>query len=339
MALRGRWLVAVVLVLVCFQVPSEADPGRSRPCRDGLTRHDHLAFARSAQGASDIWTVQGDGRGLRRLTSSGQDYQPAISPTGALIAFESRRDGNAELYLVRSDGTGLRRLTRTPMLREVRAAWHPDGRHIAFHSFPRDDTSLDNQELELLDVVTGSRRRLTSTPGAKEVKPAWSPDGKQIAFEAGEPAAAGAAPNDDIWVLRLADGRRTRLTDQPGREWFPAWSPDGRQIAFMSAPGGTFDLWVMRADGSGQQQITSAPTYDAEPTWAPDGSRIVYAEDDAVVVAPPGVYFGPQSSSSELVSVRPDGSGRHVITSGAIDASPSYQPCRQRPGKARSRLR
>jgi Tol biopolymer transport system component len=334
----SRPVMAGLLVLATAALPGSSDAGRGPSCGNGLTRHDRLVFSREVGGASNIWTARGDGSDVRRLTVSGQDYEPALSPSGELVAFESRRDGNAELYLVRTDGTGLRRLTHTPDRRELRAAWHPDGRRIAFHVLPRDDTSLDNPDLEVLDVVTGRREHLTSTPGVKEVKPSWSPDGKQVAFEAGDPAVATAAPNDDIWVLRVSDGRRTRVTDHPGREWFPAWSPDGRSIAFMSGRGGTFDVFVMRADGSDQHQVTNGTTYDAEPTWSPDGSRVVYAEDDAFVAPAPGVFAGTVTTRSDLVSVRPDGSGRMTITSGAIDHAPSYQPCRRRGGTARTKL-
>jgi len=331
----GRLVVAGLLVLAAAYQAGTSDAVRSRACGDGLRHHDRLVFARGPQGASNVWIMRGDGRDLRRLTTSGRDVQPALSPRGDLVAFESARDGNAELYVVRSDGSGLRRLTATPDRREVRPAWHPDGRRLAFHSLPRDDTSIDNPDLEVLDVVTGRRERLTSTPGAKEVKPAWSPDGRQIAFEAGEPAVATAAPNDDIWVLRLADGRRWRLTDHPGREWFPAWSPDGSSIAFMSGRAGTFDVFVMRADGSDQRPVTTGASYDTEPTWSPDGSRIVYAEDDALVVPAPGVFAGTDTTRSDLVSVRPDGSGRVNVTSGAIDHGPSYRPCRKRQASSR----
>lgn len=319
----------VCTVVLAAPAGAAAGPSAPRSCGDGLLHRDRLVFARGAEGATGIWTMRGDRSQLRQLTPTAMDTQPALSPNGALVAFESRRDGNGELYLVNADGTGLRRLTRTPDLREGRPAWHPDGRRLAFHSMPRDETSLDNPDLEVLDVVTGARSRLTSTPGTKEVKPAWSPDGRSIAFEAGEPAVATAAPNDDIWVMRLSDGHRTRITDHPGREWFPAWSPDGRQLAFMSGRDGTFDVYVARADGSDERRVTTGLTYDTMPTWSPDGSRLLYAEDDGVAVPSPGVYAAVGTTQSSLVSVRPDGSGRVVVTSGAIDHAPSYRPCRR----------
>ena len=53
--------------------------------------------------------IDADGTGLRRLTTAaGSDANPAFSPKGDLIAFESNRDGTPEIYVMNADGTGTR---------------------------------------------------------------------------------------------------------------------------------------------------------------------------------------------------------------------------------------
>jgi TolB protein len=58
-----------------------------------------------------------DGSEQRQLTAvAGPDQDPAFSPDGASIAFESKRDSPerddfAELYVMLADGTEARRLT------------------------------------------------------------------------------------------------------------------------------------------------------------------------------------------------------------------------------------
>jgi Tol biopolymer transport system component len=82
----------------------------------------------------DVYVVNADGSGLRRLTRNpAYDSNPLWSPGGRRIAFRSTRDGNPELYVMDSDGSGQRRLTSSPGS-ESRFAWSPDGRRIAFLS-------------------------------------------------------------------------------------------------------------------------------------------------------------------------------------------------------------
>lgn len=84
-----------------------------------------IAFSRGLRGPSwrglGIWTIRPDGRGLRRVTSSGGD--PAFSPDGRWVAFVRLRNGNQELYKVRANGRGLTQLTNTYGITEAAPAW------------------------------------------------------------------------------------------------------------------------------------------------------------------------------------------------------------------------
>jgi TolB protein len=59
--------------------------------------------------------MNADGSRQRRLTRNpAEDAEPAWSPNGRSIAFDSSRDGNSEVYVMNADGTGQRRLTQDP---------------------------------------------------------------------------------------------------------------------------------------------------------------------------------------------------------------------------------
>jgi len=59
--------------------------------------------------------MNSDGTNLRRITQDSQvNLEPAWSPDGNLIAFESNRDGNFEIYVMNTDGTNQRNLTQNP---------------------------------------------------------------------------------------------------------------------------------------------------------------------------------------------------------------------------------
>jgi hypothetical protein len=70
---------------------------------------------------------------IQPVTSSEQDFAPALSPEGQQIAFMSQRDGNWEVYLINVDGSGLKRLTNDPAMDGL-PTWSPDGRAIAYAS-------------------------------------------------------------------------------------------------------------------------------------------------------------------------------------------------------------
>ncbi|HNT78614.1 MAG TPA: FG-GAP-like repeat-containing protein [Anaerolineae bacterium] len=61
----------------------------------------------------DLYVMQADGSDRRRLTETPRtvDEDPAWSPDGRYLVFQSDRDGNYELYRMRADGTDQVRLT------------------------------------------------------------------------------------------------------------------------------------------------------------------------------------------------------------------------------------
>jgi TolB protein len=181
-----------------------------------------IAFASDrAGGEGEIYVMNADGSGVRRLTRTARhviDATPAWSPDGRRIVFASSRAGhfNLELFTMRPDGTGLRRLTRTGgsdavLGDDATPAYAPDGSRIAFAS-NRDR----NNEIYVMAPDGRGQRRLTRSARVDDLLPRFSPDGTRIAFAASGPSGAGRV------IVMGADGSAPRALG-PGAE--PSWVP------------------------------------------------------------------------------------------------------------------
>ena len=193
----------------------------------------------------DIYRVQADGTGLKRLTKSpADDGSPAWGP-GNRIAFQSDRSGDTEIWTMAADGAGPRQVTRHEGW-DGDPDWSPDGTQIAYSSDRDDETEIFVTSVDGKDTIQVTRN------DADDDGPAWSPDGRLIAFESN---ANGA------WDIRVAEpdgsGART-VTRSPGDDEYPDWAPDGRWIVFSRDTGDLLmRIMRVRTNGSGVSQVTT----------------------------------------------------------------------------------
>lgn len=102
------------------------DPGLQAPPVWSPDGNSLLFAAASSAGDLDIFSVAANGEGLRNLTgAAGDDWDPAWSPDGELIAFVTDRDGDQEIYLMNPDGGEPRNISQLPTTPESNPAWRP----------------------------------------------------------------------------------------------------------------------------------------------------------------------------------------------------------------------
>jgi Tol biopolymer transport system component len=251
-------------------------------------------FVMNTNGDSQQQLIPGDG---------GDDSEPAVSPDGASVAFESTRSGPVKLYV--ADRNGVRRLTGASGS-EGSPSWSGNGQWVAY-------TRRTSGPYDIHSVRTdGSNLTNLTNSAADDEQPAWSRDGTMILFRSNRDG------NDEIYVMDADGQNQVRLTNDPGGDGKPAWSPDGTQITWSSDRGGNFDVW--RADfDSGSRTLsnliplTNGGAVDGKSDWRPSGGRIAYSSD--------------AGGDNEIILVNPDGSGTQQLTNNtADDLEPSWSP-------------
>jgi Tol biopolymer transport system component len=226
----------------------------------GALQRPAISFWTDAgSGAAQVWVMNEDGSGRRRLTGLYSAKRGDWSPDGRRLVFDGRFYQTLfdfDIGVMNADGTGVRRITRGPE-RDIMAAWSPDGRWIVF---TRLKTEGGIPDLWLVRPNGRGAHLVVRKAGS----PAWSPDGSRIAFD-----AAGG-----IWTVRPdGSGRRKLVSGNVGEA---AWSSAGSRLAFTSWQHGASEIYVANADGTRPHRLTRNAVDDFDPAWSPDGRRILY---------------------------------------------------------------
>jgi TolB protein len=151
---------------------------------------------------------------------------PAWSPDGSWLVFESDAASFRDLYRFDLDAASTLRLTDDAE-GNFEPAVSPDGQRIAFVSSRDGDA-----ELYAMTADGGAPQRLTESRG-DDSQPVWSPDARTIAFTSGRERARG----HDVFVLELETGTVTPIVrdgsrTQPATVRDLAFSPAGDRLAF-----------------------------------------------------------------------------------------------------------
>jgi TolB protein len=174
---------------------------------DGRT----LAVSLSREGGSQIFLVNPDGSGLRRLTSSSAiDTEPRYSPDGKFIYFTSDRGGSPQVYRMPASGGDAQRVTFEGSY-NVSPRLSPDGRTLAY--ITRNSGKF---QVALLDL--NNRQVQIITDSDRDESPSFAPNGRMIllATVLGGRGVLSAVSSDGRIKQRLSTGGDVRE---------PAWGP------------------------------------------------------------------------------------------------------------------
>jgi hypothetical protein len=105
-------------------------------------------------------------------SNTSSDSDPAWSPDGSKIAFESNRDdaSTSEVYVMNANGSSQTRLTNNAVA-DYEPVWSPDGAKIAFTS---RQAPAGTDEVYVMNADGSAQVDLTNSAGA-DFSPDWQP--------------------------------------------------------------------------------------------------------------------------------------------------------------------
>lgn len=147
----------------------------------------HIVFRSIRDGNADLYVMDSDGSGVRRLTQHpARETMPSFSSSGDQIAFTSNRDGDYEIYILELNEDGspgqLERITHS-LGRDMHPKFSPDDKWLVFAS----QRGGLNDEMPLLRYI-------------------FQPQ-----------------PYGEIYAMRLEDKEVFRLTQNKWEDGPPAW--------------------------------------------------------------------------------------------------------------------
>jgi Tol biopolymer transport system component len=233
-----------------------------------------LAFVLDSDPAgrsSAIHVVNPDGKGARPVTpGSTRDRDPAFSPTGQTLAYQTNPDG-IERLVIRNLETGVER----PLADGgARPQWSRDGTRVLF--------SRRHENRDRLFVIRADGQPDRGlTPIAEGRIGRWSPDEKQLAV-----AAAAVVDRADRWQIRvfpaltLESGPRRAVTlpEDVGPVLSLEWAPDGKRLLYSAGRGERNELYVLDLEDSEPRRVPAGPMPPSADhgVWSPDGAEIAF---------------------------------------------------------------
>jgi Tol biopolymer transport system component len=191
----------------------------------------------------------------------GNNTEPAYSPDGTRIAFQSDRDGNAQLFLYDLAAGTVQRLDTGPGF-SMFPAWSADGAHVLYSHgyFPK-----------------------TAFQTVADAMPGWH-GGHLNEIKASLRESLNGV---NVWQVECAENATPeQLTSGLVCDMLPAGRPNGQAVWFSSTRGvqgrlpdsaNTMTIQRREPDGSVRTVYRQDGAYAMQPTVSPDGNYVAFA--------------------------------------------------------------
>ncbi len=268
------WLSFALSSLSVFAIAASHAPS-AKSAKPSQHSTGDILF-RSPQNYPSIYSVRGDGTGLRKISrrplgciglSWSPDKKSIVMAIATKVGVVQKRDVwryNLAIMDARTGAVRNIKIVGHPNLKTLAPVFAPSGKEILFTG------SVRQRFLDLYTVnLSGTKLKQLTKDGNASVG-RFSPNGKQIAYCAFRNGSASVS------TMNRNGGNIRQLTNNGIRNQTPVWSPNGRRIAFVSNRSGTFQIYAMNADGRAQKQLTRGANSHFSPTFSPDGRQIAF---------------------------------------------------------------
>jgi dipeptidyl aminopeptidase/acylaminoacyl peptidase len=230
------------------------------------------------KGRKDLWLVNADGTGLRRLTSGpADDSDPCWHPDNRTVYFLSTRSGSSQISKIAADGGEAEQVADLPL--DVNAfKLSPDGKTLvlAMDVFPGLSPADTREKMDETESGKASGRIFEKL--FVRHWDSWSDGRRSHVFAL--PAGGRGVPVD---LMPQMDA------DTPSKPFGGieeiAFTPDGAGVVFTAKDAGReeawstdYNLYVVPADGSKSPVCLtgSNKAWDTTPVFSPDGKTLAY---------------------------------------------------------------
>jgi TolB protein len=192
------------------KTPADGNPSKQNYLPIWSADGTKIAFTTNRDGNPEIYVMNRDGTGLRRMTNSpGIDVAPTWAPSGNQIAWVSDRTGTPRCYIMNADSTGQRVLIGEECHRPT---WSSE----PFNEIAYAAKNGPGYDIKIYSFATGQSLRITDGIGSNE-SPAFAPNGRHLAFT--------STRNGKVQVYTIArDGNDLRQITREGNNKYPNWS-------------------------------------------------------------------------------------------------------------------
>ncbi|NNF19098.1 MAG: protease, partial [Flavobacteriaceae bacterium] len=259
-----------LILLICFQ---QARSQGTRLLRQPSASDTHIAFAH----AGDIWISALDGSNVKRISSTAAvEENPAISPDGKTIAFNSNKTGYQAVYTVAISGGQAQQLTWHPSGAFVRG-WSPDGNSVLYAS-SREFAPRPSNRLWTIPKEGGVPVLLSSQRGFDG---SFSPTGDAIAIDRvtrweSEFRNYRGGQNTPLILLNLDTQSEVLIPNEKSIDLHPTWI--GETVYFLSdREGGVMNIWAYSVADRDLDQLTQYKGSDIK--WLSGKDKLVFERE------------------------------------------------------------